>query len=523
MDGAKTVTAQFRFEQMAVSDAAMGANVLTPQAQGAVIVFTSQGYGGSGSYEYQYLLKSSTDMAWTTVQAFSSSPTWTWNTVGVTPASYMVMVYVRNQGSLALFDMARTMEYSIVGAAPAKTGSFTVDHPSPQMKGSILHFTAQGADGSGSYEYQFQRKLSTGTVWSTSQTYSTNNVLMWDTSNATAGTYNMRVMIRNAGSPASYEALAAMNFSVVAMSPVTGATLTASLPSPQASGTSVIVTATSTGGNATHDYRFLLRYPGSAVWKEVQAYGEQNTWPWDTTGMTLGTYGIQVQVRNNGSAAAYEVVRSMSYLVTLDEPARGATITTSPTASVVSGATVTVTVGGTGGGPSYEYKIQRKKSTATTWTTVQEYATNDTIAWDTTGVAGGIYTWRVSVRTEGSLAAYEAMKTVNIQVFPYQPAAISTLTASPTGSQPAGSSIVFTTTPAAGSGTPEYRYYLRAPGSTAYTMERDYTTDPTWTWVTTADMGNNAASYTVLVYVRNQGSPLLKEATKSITYRLTVP
>ena len=280
--------------------------------------------GGSGSYEYQFLIKAETGAAWITAQTYSNGRLLDLDTTGSTPGTYAVMVYVRNQGSASFFDMARTLSFSVVAVPPAKAGSFTASSPSPRMKGPEIVFTAQASGGSGSYEYKFLRKLSTSLIWTTVQSYGT-NTWTWDTSTATPGTYNLRVNVRNQGSLAAYEAIMNMNYSVVAASPVTGATLAVDVASPQKAGALVTLTAQGVGGSGAYEYQFLRKHPSSTTWDVVQDYGNASggTWEWDTDGVTLGTYALKVNVRNNGSAALYEVVRSMNYTITLDDPATG--------------------------------------------------------------------------------------------------------------------------------------------------------------------------------------------------------
>jgi len=53
----------------------------------------------------------------------------------------------------------------------------------------------------------------------------------------------------------------------------------------------------------------------NGVWSTVQAYSTTNTFTWNTTGLTPGTYRAQVYVRNVGSGVKYEAVLGMGYVV----------------------------------------------------------------------------------------------------------------------------------------------------------------------------------------------------------------
>jgi hypothetical protein len=45
----------------------------------------------------------------------------------------------------------------------------------------------------------------------------------------------------------------------------------------------------------------------------VKSYSTSNTWTWNTSGVTAGTYSVLVWVRNVGSPASYEAGKSIGY------------------------------------------------------------------------------------------------------------------------------------------------------------------------------------------------------------------
>ena len=85
----------------------------SPQTIGASMTFIANGSGGSGVYEYQFFLKLDTDTAWTTVKDYSTSYTWSWNTIGYEAGLYNVRVYVRNVGSTATFEASDSLDYTL--------------------------------------------------------------------------------------------------------------------------------------------------------------------------------------------------------------------------------------------------------------------------------------------------------------------------------------------------------------------------------------------------------------------------
>ena len=92
-----------------------------------------------------------------------------------------------------------------------------------------------------------------------------------------------------------------------------GLTISSDRPSPQTQGYSVTFTATASGGSGSYEYQFML-YDGQA-WKEVEPYSSLNTWTWDTTTVTPGTYTLAVNVRNAGESVAFDSTASVNFTI----------------------------------------------------------------------------------------------------------------------------------------------------------------------------------------------------------------
>jgi hypothetical protein len=192
---------------------------------------------------------------------------------------------------------------------PATGATLTASPTGAQVIGSTITFTAGGVGGSGTYEYRFI--LISGSTGTKVQNYSPTNTWTWNTTGYAAGSYQVEVNVRNAGSTAAYEAYKTISHSLVTSSPATGATLTAGPASPQPIGTQVTFTAGGIGGSGSYEYKFIL-INGSTGTK-VQNYSATNAWSWNTTGYAAGSYRVEVDVRNAGSSAAYEAYRTINY------------------------------------------------------------------------------------------------------------------------------------------------------------------------------------------------------------------
>src|SRR5207245_9923402 len=108
--------------------------------------------------------------------------------------------------------------------------------------------------------------------------------------------------VRDRGQRSTDASVANTTFTIYA-APCTVAHLATDKPSAQVHGTTITLTGSATCGGSPQ-YRFWVR-DLSGRWTIVQDFGSPNTFGWDTTGLAPGTYGLDVDVRNVESCAAY--------------------------------------------------------------------------------------------------------------------------------------------------------------------------------------------------------------------------
>ena len=117
----------------------------------------------------------------------------------------------------------------------------------------------------------------------------------------------MGAWVRQSGSPAEYDAYFIGSFQLTV--PVcSSATIAANPSSPQAAGTHITFTATSSGCSSPR-YEFWQQQAGGA-WKLVQAYGAGATFNWDSSGTPVGDYNFAVWAVATGSANTYDAYSS---------------------------------------------------------------------------------------------------------------------------------------------------------------------------------------------------------------------
>lgn len=484
----------------------IAASPASPQPTGTQVTFTATGSGGTGSYEYEFQVIESG--VWTTKQPYSTVNTWTWDTTGAAINTYSARVMIRNAGSTVDYDGTASTIYVI--SAPTKpTVRLAATPASPQVAGAQIDFTATGSGGAGSYEYQF--RIQEGGVWTVVQPYAAGNTFGWDTTGKAVGTYRVEAQIRNAGSIATVEGSSYLDFSIT-LPPEPSVSLAATPAGPQVTGTAITFTATGSGGTGSYEYAFQVLNNG--VWETVQPYGSANTWAWDSTGKTPGTYTIKTLIRNAGSTADSEGSAQTSYVLS-PQPTPTVSLSASPASPQLTGTQVTFTATGSGGTGSYEYAFQ--VNVGGVWTTAQDYSPTNTWAWDTTGKAAAAYSLRVLIRNTGSTAASED-STALVYTLSSPPKPTITLTVSPASPQMAGTPVTFTATGSGGTGSYEYAFQVMEAG--AWTTKQAYGTANSWTWDTT---GSPLTSYSVRAIIRNAGSTAAYDATAALGYTLAAP
>jgi len=302
-----------------VTAVTMTTNVPTPQIVGTPIMVMANATGTTDNYQYQFVLRNPAGV-WSVVQAYSSAPSWTWNTGAGPLGGYFIQAWARNAGSTSAYEAYVGMPFDVVPtpASPVTAVAMATNVPAPQIVGTQIIVTANATGTTDNYQYQFVLRNPAG-GWSVVQAYSSAPSWTWGTGAGPLGGYFIQVWARNAGSTSTYEAYIGMPFDVVSTSasPVTAVTITMNVPAPQIVGTQIMVTANATGTTDNYQYQFVLRNP-AGVWTVVQAYSSAPSWTWNTGAGPAGEYFIQVWARNVGSTSAYEAF--IGGVLTVDPP-----------------------------------------------------------------------------------------------------------------------------------------------------------------------------------------------------------
>lgn len=271
----------------------------SPQTVGAVVNLSANTVGVTGSYEYRFRVKGpATGDVWQVLQAYSTTATYSWNTTSYAGKN-RVQVQARPVGTTVTpLKSAKTFWVNSANAATAV--DYTTNIASPQSTGAVVNITAQATGGAGSYEYQFRVKLAgAGNAWVVLQDWSTLSTASWNTTGY-LGRHRVQVKARNVNST-DLAVKIARNYWVNDVNPATSAAIATDLSSPQAVGSTVVLTGTGTGGTSNYDYRFRIKGPSTGdVWQVLQDWSATGTYNWNTTGY-VGSHRIQVQLKNAGT------------------------------------------------------------------------------------------------------------------------------------------------------------------------------------------------------------------------------
>src|SRR4029077_18005499 len=112
----------------------------------------------------------------------------------------------------------------------------------------------------------------------------------------------------------------------------------------------------------------------NGIWTMKQDSSASNTFNWNTTGYTNGAYGIEVDVRDAGSSAAYDHVANITYTLS---GCSSAHLATDKAAPQVPGTTIVLTGSATcPGTPTYRFLVGG--------IVVQDYSTTSTFSLNST-------------------------------------------------------------------------------------------------------------------------------------------
>jgi len=288
--------------------------------------------------------------------------------------------------------------------------SVSASPPSPQLSSTAVTVTGAATCPDADPVYRFYVQAPGSTAYKLLRDYATDANLAWDTTGLKPGGYRFSVWARDANSLGRY-GNASGTWDVYSNSfvyqltskPCTSVGASAAPASPAGVGAGITISATAAGcPNALFNFSMLA--PGATSYQVVQAYSSSATFNWSTAGLKPGTYRFSVWARDvsswgvyGNSAGRWDAYNNAT-VYTL-KSCTGVTVLVSPPSPKAAGTTVTVTANGAGcPNPSPLYRFALLAPGATSYQLVQDYSTNATFTWNTTGLAPGTYRFSIWVK-----------------------------------------------------------------------------------------------------------------------------
>lgn len=397
------------------------------------------------------------------------------------------------------------IQIDIPAVAPAATVhevTITSDKAAPQQTNVTTTFSATVVDGVAPYQYKWFTH--DGRSWTPSTDWTSSSQITWTPAIANPD-YRVGVWVHGAGNAAdAQEAEASVPFAIVepaaAASPVHNVTIAANLTAPQLPGTTVIFSATPTGGAAPYQYKWWIYEDG---WKLVGAWTPSNTFAW-TPGAANAGGRITVWARSAGNLNDQsEAQTAMDFVIAAPATATPpvAPVTPAPSARVTAvtigankiapqpaGTSVTFNASPTGGAAPHQYKWWIYEDG---WKPVGDWTSSSTFAWTPSAAnAGGrITVWvRSAGSTQDEAESAAAMSFVisggDATAAPSAPVTSTTIAANLVAPQAPGTTVTFTATSAGGVAPYQYKWWIYH--GEKWVPITDWTTSHTFDWTPTA-------------------------------------
>ena len=193
------------------------------------------------------------------------------------------------------------------------------------------------------------------------------------------------------------------------------------------------------------------------------------------------------------------------------------TLTADPESPTIPGQEVTFTAVATGGIEPVEYAFYYQLPISNQWVPAGGYSDNNSLTSEL--VLEGVYRIAVRARSSGSTASYEAQDDITHLVAKeiIDTVASVTLIAHPASPTAPGEEIIFTAE-AIGGVNPEYAFYYRRAGTTAWILARGYSFKNTFS-ASPAAVGD----YQVAAVARSAGSKETYEAFDTLDHTIAIP
>jgi len=424
---------------------------------------------------------------------------------------------VRYVVALTVNNVPYTWSFTVGPFNACASVNVSASPPSPALMGTSVTLTASAMCADPNPTYHFGVLAPGGTSYQLAQDYSTSPTYTWNTTGLAAGVYRFSVWAKDANSSGvfsngsgSWDAY--NNNTTYTLGGCSAVSVSTSPPSAVEVGGTVTVTAAASGcPDPNPVYHFGLLAPGGTAYQLAQDYSTSPTYSWTTNGLAPGVYRFSVWAKDANSSGSFSNgtgswdAYNNNATYTLSS-CSAVSVSTSPLSTAEVGGTVTLTAAASGcTNPLYHFALLAPGGTA--YQLAQDYSTSPTFAWNTSGLAPGVYRFSVWVKDAGSSGAFgngagrwDAYN--NNATYTLSGCSAVSVTVSP-GSPSARGTTVTVRAAASGCTSPLYHFGLLTPGGTSYVLAQDYSGTATYTWNTT---GLVAGQYRFSVWAKDASS-----------------
>ena len=243
-------------------------------------------------------------------------------------------------------------------SAAALTNNSTLSATAISL-GDTITATGKASGGTGSYQYQVVYKQTSQTSWTTAQAYKANATVTFKPAKAT--TYDVCIKVKD-GNGTEVKKFFTVTVSDTALA--NNSTLSATSISL---GNTITATGKASGGTGSYQYQVVYKQTSQTSWTTAQAFKSNATVTFKPAKAT--TYDVCVKVKDSNGT----VVKKFFTVTVTAGLTNSSTISST---SISLGSSVTLTGKASGGTGYYNYAAYYKRTSQTSWTTAQSFASN---------------------------------------------------------------------------------------------------------------------------------------------------
>ena len=489
-----------------VSSVALTTSLASPQPAGSNIVWTATPTtSDSGALVYKWYVTSDGG-TWNAVGSWTSSNQFNWTPPAANP-NYRVCAWVKHatnpaDAAEASADRAFPITDATSTSTPVSSVALTTNMSAPQPAGSTIVWTATPTGGTGALVYKWY-VTSDGGTWNAVGSWSSSNQFSWVPAAANPN-YRVSAWVKRASNPAdAAEASDNRAFPITEpiSTPVSSVALTTNVAAPQPTGSTIIWTATQSGGTGALVYKWFVTSDGG-TWNAVGTWTSSNQFTW-TPAVASPNYSVSVWVkRATNSADAAEASTYKPFAIFQPSfPVASVALTTDVPAPQEVSSTIIWTAVPTGGTGPLVYKWF-VSSDGGTWNAVGTWTSSNQFTW-TPAVPSPNY--HVSAWVKRASNPADAAEASTEQLFPIQaPVTGVTLATNLASPQPLSSTIEWTATPAGGAGDALlFKWSVSTDDGVSWTAAGPWSVSNHFTWTPTAVN----PKYRVTVWVKHATNP----------------